>query len=179
MINKMIVITSINPYSREKIQLECFKKWKNLGYIIRTINVKFEAEKLLDLGLKIEEIIVVDDSVTNYEIFKKKIPRIKSCFDFFKENKNKTNQYLLINSDIYPAFFGSVNKYFKNISSGIGFTRKEVDKISILSNKIDYKHYRGGVDGFYFDEDGLKQIIPLLESSEIYSRMTFGIPGWS
>jgi hypothetical protein len=174
----MFIVTSLNPFGRIQVQLDCFKTWKEMGYNIKSINVKAEAEKLFECGMDNSDIILINDENTNYNIFSKKIPKIRVCFDLFNDNKYNNNQFLIVNSDIYPAFIGKIEKYFKNISSGIGFTRKEVENLYDLSSKEIYKHYRGGVDVFYFDNTGLDQIRTQLEKNLIYERMTFGIPGW-
>lgn len=172
-----IIITSINPNSNLDHQLLCFNRWKEIGFEIVTVNVKDEANLLIEAGLDESCIRVIENENCGSRIFGKPLPLIKSVLNIVYNDFSRY-YYILTNSDIFPAIrSNSIVKYWHSVNEGIAFTREEC--ISIESHSfIDESAYRGGLDFFFMTRDFLLKMINNISTLDSSNRMAFGIPGW-
>lgn len=170
-----IVLTSINPFSKLEYQKLCFEQWKKTGHKIITINSSKEKKILLEHGFLDAEILEINTNKTGLELFKKPTPRIKPILDKAKEMNCK--HYLLTNSDIFPAIRKPLFETLEKKNNSIAFTRNECFNVASV-NFLSDSPYRGGLDIFYFNYNGLSNLLSSLNKHPVSDRMAFGVPGW-
>jgi hypothetical protein len=172
---KDLVITSVNPYAKIEGQTRCFNAWKALGYDIISFNSENERTILLKHGFEVEDLCLIELSETAVGLFGKQIPRILPVLH--RACGLPYDNYILINSDIFPAHRKPISSFLASLNDCIALTRNEC--IYLQSNKYtDNSPYRGGLDIFFFTRLGLVNIFNKLINEDVAERMTFGIPGW-
>ncbi|MBO6728437.1 MAG: hypothetical protein JJ873_12395 [Maricaulis sp.] len=172
-----IVFTSLNPFGRTELQLECFKGWKQLDVDIRTLNNAHEKALLLDLGLEDHDILELDESETGDMFFNKPVPRITALFER-AANGFEGRKLVIVNSDIYPAArsAGFIDAYLE-LGPALALTREEVGSLNRPPARSNHP-YRGGLDTFMFKPWAVKQMAERLAVWGSSERMAFGVPGW-
>lgn len=171
----MLIVTSVNPSTRLKHQMACYKKWKRLGYNYLTFNCLEEASKLIEEGLDEEDIFIINDEFTAKKIHGFNAPKIKPIIDILI-HKIKPDYLILTNSDIFPNVDKPMS-LLPNVLTCACFTRREVFAIELCNNS-SFKHYRGGLDIFAFNDHSLLTLWMLIKDDDLAERMTFGVPGW-
>lgn len=172
-----IVFTSINPFGRTEVQLECFRAWKRLGVTVRTLNSAKEIDPLLSLGLDKNDILEIDSSETASMFFGKPVPRISALFER-AANDFKGQQLVIVNSDIYPAArnAGFIDSYLE-LAPAAALTREEVGSLNRPPARPG-SPYRGGLDTFMFSAWAVPLMADRLAVWGSSERMAFGVPGW-
>jgi|GEM_PF-1087704 len=170
-----IVLTSINPYSKVDYQKKCFERWNNLGFLVRTFNNSEEKKNLISKGFNTENIIEIHPEETALGLWGKACPRIVPILHRALHTEHKN--FILVNSDIYPAIRKCPIEIFRSISEQIAFTRNQLTYIEYFGLNTN-SPYRGGLDIFFFTKEALLKVYKLLRKSSVSERMTFGIPGW-
>ena len=172
---KSLVITSVNPYTKIESQTRCFNAWKALGYDIVSFNPKNERTILLKHGFEVEELCLIELSETAVGLFGKQIPRILPVLN--RACGLPYDNYILTNSDIFPAHRKPISSFLASLNDCIALTRNEC--VYLPNNTYtDNSPYRGGLDIFFFTHLGLVNIFNKLINEDVAERMTFGIPGW-
>lgn len=172
---KGLVITSVNPYAKLESQTRCFNAWKALGYDIISFNSESERNILLANGFEAEDLCLIQLSETAVGLFGKQIPRILPVIN--RACGLSYDNYILTNSDIFPAHRKPISSFLASLKDCIALTRNEC--VYLPNNKYtDNSPYRGGLDIFFFTRLGLVNIFNKLINEDVSERMTFGIPGW-
>jgi hypothetical protein len=171
----MRIATSLNPFSRMDIQIKCFNKWVDLGCDVQTFNIESEVEFLLDAGIDASLIHILDIDSTGNALFSNKAPRILPILKYLYNNTS-SEEFFLINSDIYPRFRKSPS-VFKTLFEAAAFTRSDLFSID-QPRCMRSKPYHGGLDVFYLNRNSLGRVLTSLKLEHVSERMTFGVPGW-
>lgn len=172
-----IVVTSMNPFSRQDYQMRCFQAWRALGFEIRTINNEHEAAQLRAQGVAAADIIVAKPEETGEQIFGKGVPRIRSLL-YRLEHTYPDRPVVLVNSDIYPAARNSgFIPAFLDQAPALALCREEVPTIE-TAEFARQNSYRGGLDIFLFSAASLRKVNEILGRFDVSERMCFAIPGW-
>lgn len=170
-----LVVTSLNPATKLNLQLNCFNKWQEIGYDIRSYNSRQEHELLLNSGIDVKRLQQIEEDQTALQLFDKQVPRILPVLE--SALRTDYDFYILTNSDIYPAHGSVVSSHFADFSESIAFTRGECPDLSINSF-TPQEYYRGGLDVFWFTRQRLQSVLVMLEQAPVSERMAFGVPGW-
>lgn len=174
---KNLLVTSINPLSNLPFQIECFNRWKAIGFEVRTINVREEAERLRAAGIESEDIKVIEAQDSGIELFGKPVPRIKPLLKSLL-NETAYDSYIISNSDIFPAIrSSSIARFWGRCNIALALTREECHALEAHAFS-DESPYRGGLDAFFITKSGLPRVTQHLSKLEAADRMAFGIPGW-
>jgi hypothetical protein len=172
-----IVVTSINPTGKMAHQRLCFERWRSLGMRTMTCNTQPEARVLAQSGFPEECIRLIPEEHSGQSLFGKPVPLIKPLLEALYLEQ-PFDCLILTNSDIYPAIrTHSIVRYWATHGPALALTRDEIHDLAAH----DYDSscpYRGGLDVFVIQRDGLTGIIELLGGLESSSRMAFGMPGW-
>jgi hypothetical protein len=172
-----VIATSLNPFRRLNYQLRCFNAWRELGFDTWSVNSQTEAEILREHGVLESRQFIAKPSETGMSIFGKPLPKIRSlCVrlqDVFPDRP-----VMVVNSDIYPAMrhAGFVESLLR-VAPAVAMTREETPMVEACSF-ADRSPYLGGLDGFLFSPDALREINHILGRWDVSERMCFGIPGW-
>lgn len=172
---KTLVLTSINPHSDLIYQKQCFDKWLELGYLVKTFNARSESELLIAKGVDASHIVEISEDETAANILGKDVPRILPLLN--RAISFDVDAVLLANSDLYPAHSRQLSPYLCSLSSAIALTRTEVVNIG-ASSYLGHSPYRGGLDVFFFTLEKLQKIFAGLQEVPVSQRMAFGVPGW-
>ncbi len=174
---KPVVVTSINPFSRLTHQMRCFQAWTALGFDVHSINTKAEIKELTAAGLPEEAILNVKKRETGAVDYGKAVPRIRPLLNRL-QLMYPQSPIVLVNSDIYPAIrdTGFVNAYLSD-SPAVALCREETSKVE-ATEFVCRRPYRGGLDIFMISPLALRKINTILSQLPVAARMCFGVPGW-
>lgn len=122
---KPVVVTSINPFSRLTHQMRCFQAWTALGFDVHSINTKAEIKELTAAGLPEEAILNVKKRETGAVDYGKAVPRIRPLLNRL-QLMYPQSPIVLVNSDIYPAIrdTGFVTAYLTDSPAVASAARK-------------------------------------------------------
>lgn len=171
-----VVLTSINPFSRAELQVQCLKQWKALGFEVYTLNHGAEMKALNDAGIGDSDIIQLGVEETGQDLFGKPMPRIRAVLN--RAYARFDRDILIVNSDLYPAASdSSFIDIWRQSGDALALTRQEVLSIDSPVRRI-WQPYRGGLDAFLLSYANLGKLRDELSLFPVSNRMCFGIVGW-
>lgn len=171
-----IVVTSINPFGRTKVQLACFKRWQDLGFRIYTCNSKSEITPLTELGISPDSIIELSETETGLAIHGKRVPKIVSVLD--KVANLFGDDILLVNSDLFPdADDGTFVDTWQEAGKLLAFVREDQLALGAYVTGLT-RPYTNGLDAFLLPQEQFPTLLRQLKSIKVSERMCFGIVGW-
>jgi len=174
---KTIVVTSINPTSKLRLQRRCFKAWQSLGMDALSFNTQYEANLLMQNGFPESSIRCISDEHSGQAIFGKPVPLIRPLLETLK-HQQQWDCIVLTNSDIYPAVRNrSIANYWSAHGPAVALAREEIHSLSAHDYDSE-SPYRGGLDVFVFQREALDNLLGVLSDCAASARMAFGIPGW-
>lgn len=176
-ITKSLLVTSINPHRRLSFQIQCFNRWKALGFDVRSVNVREEAELLLAKGMASEDINVITIEDSGAALFGKAVPRIMPLLEWLLKEPD-FDSFMISNSDIFPATrSSSIISFWERCNTSVALTREECHATAAYAF-TDQSPYRGGLDVFFMTKAAMARVVEELSRLQASARMAFGIPGW-